>query len=232
VRAPLPGGRLLHIGLSATRNGPLIFTVAATGKKISIALEEMKLPHTLKPINIGSNVDQFTADFKAISPNSKIPAIGECVRVSEATQSHIHIREVVPFEVLLSMPTSCALALPDCTVDYSTADGKPQTVFESGAILLYLAEKTGACIEPTFHSTSLYHHHLIAPLSTVVLQAASCPVRHAQGWLAWSGCFSRSEDSVRSQVKPITFSVKTKHTRKQTHTPSTGISPRRDDCTG
>ena len=89
------------------------------GKKISIVLEEMGLAHTLKPINIGSNVDQFTdgaqiqkrlsepflsyfylkndqitktgsgqtqenaanqrasfpADFKSVSPNSKIPAI-------------------------------------------------------------------------------------------------------------------------------------------------------------
>lgn len=48
----------------------------AVGKKISIALEEMGLPHTLKPINIGSNVDQFTDEFKAVSPNCKIPAIG------------------------------------------------------------------------------------------------------------------------------------------------------------
>ena len=52
--------------------------IVSTGKKISIALEEMELPHTLKPINIGSNVDQFTEGFKAISPNSKIPAIGAC----------------------------------------------------------------------------------------------------------------------------------------------------------
>ena len=60
-----------------------------TGKKISIALAEMDLPHTLKPINIGSNVDQFTEEFKAVSPNSKIPAIGAYVRTSEATWTHL-----------------------------------------------------------------------------------------------------------------------------------------------
>eukprot|EP01048_Picozoa_sp_COSAG05_P010980 COSAG05_NODE_1003_length_6237_cov_7.337732_6_plen_175_part_00 len=73
------------------------------GKKISIALEEMGLDYVVKPVDIGGNVDQFTPEFKAISPNSKIPAI----------------------------------------VDYDTADGSRQTVFESGAILLYLAQKVG-----------------------------------------------------------------------------------------
>ncbi|AOA59161.1 glutathione S-transferase family protein [Acinetobacter larvae] len=44
------------------------------GRKISIALEEMKLPYQIIPINIGEN-DQFQADFLKISPNNKIPAI-------------------------------------------------------------------------------------------------------------------------------------------------------------
>jgi GSH-dependent disulfide-bond oxidoreductase len=68
------------------------------GRKISIALEELGLPYTVKPINISSN-EQFAPDFLKISPNNKIPAI----------------------------------------VDHVTG----LSVMESGAILLYLADKTG-----------------------------------------------------------------------------------------
>ena len=72
------------------------------GRKISVALEEMGLPYTVKTVNIGKD-EQFNPDFLAFSPNNRIPAIRD----------------------------------PD------GPDGKPITVFESGAILLYLAEKTG-----------------------------------------------------------------------------------------
>ena len=68
------------------------------GRKISIALEEMGLPYTVHPINIG-NDEQFSAEFLALSPNNKIPAIY------------------------------------DQELDVS--------VFESGAILIHLAEKSG-----------------------------------------------------------------------------------------
>jgi len=72
------------------------------GQKISVALEEMGLEYDAHTINIMKN-EQFTPEFIAINPNSKIPAI----------------------------------------VDPNGPDGKPINVFESGAILLYLAEKTG-----------------------------------------------------------------------------------------
>ncbi|QYD71395.1 glutathione S-transferase N-terminal domain-containing protein [Paraburkholderia edwinii] len=72
------------------------------GRKISVALEEMELPYTVKPIDIG-NKAQFQEEFLRISPNNKIPAI----------------------------------------VDPQGPDGQPISVFESGAILLYLGEKTG-----------------------------------------------------------------------------------------
>src|ERR1700760_4690831 len=44
------------------------------GRKISVALEEMGLPYTVKTINI-SKGEQFPPAFVKISPNSKIPAI-------------------------------------------------------------------------------------------------------------------------------------------------------------
>ena len=74
----------------------------SNGKKATIMLEECGLEYTLHPINIGAD-DQFTPDFVAINPNSKIPAI----------------------------------------IDQDGPGGQPYTVIESGAILMYLAEKTG-----------------------------------------------------------------------------------------
>ena len=44
------------------------------GRKISVALEEMGLPYTVHPVNIGKG-EQFNPDFLKISPNNRIPAI-------------------------------------------------------------------------------------------------------------------------------------------------------------
>lgn len=78
------------------------------GRKISIALEELGLPYVVHPVNIGKG-EQFSAEFTAISPNQKIPAIID-------RESGIRL-------------------------------------MESGAILLYLAEKTGKLlpVEPRKH---------------------------------------------------------------------------------
>jgi GST-like protein len=73
------------------------------GKKVTILLEELGLPYTVIPCNIGRG-DQFTEAFLSISPNNRMPAL----------------------------------------VDHQPADGGPPlSVFESGAIMAYLAEKTG-----------------------------------------------------------------------------------------
>jgi GST-like protein len=72
------------------------------GRKVSILLEELALPYSVHPINIGKD-DQFKPEFIKVNPNSKIPAI----------------------------------------VDPDGPDGKPYSMMESGAILIYLADKTG-----------------------------------------------------------------------------------------
>lgn len=75
------------------------------GHKVHITLEELGLPYTVVPVNIGAG-EQFRPDFLAITPNHRIPAI----------------------------------------VDPDGPGGKPLALFESGAILIYLAEKTGRLI--------------------------------------------------------------------------------------
>ena len=74
----------------------------SNGRKATIMLEECRLEYNLHPINIGQD-DQFTPEFIAINPNSKIPAM----------------------------------------IDTDGPGGKPYTMIESGAMLMYLAEKTG-----------------------------------------------------------------------------------------
>ena len=92
------------------------------GKKISIALEEMALPYTVHPVNIGNN-EQFSVEFLAISPNNKIPAI----------------------------------------VDRDSGG----SIFESGAILMYLGDKTGK-LYSTDHKTRIrIHEWLMWQMSAV-----------------------------------------------------------------
>ncbi len=77
-----------------------LYTAATpNGHKVSIALEELGLPYTLKVLNL-SEGEQRHPDYLKINPNGRIPAIVD--------------HEAGGFEV-----------------------------FESGAILIYLAEKTG-----------------------------------------------------------------------------------------
>src|SRR5215468_8034817 len=71
------------------------------GRKISVALEEMRLGYNVHPVNI-SKGEQFNPDFLRISPNNRIPAI----------------------------------------VDPEGPGGRPISIFESGAILIYLGVKT------------------------------------------------------------------------------------------
>jgi GSH-dependent disulfide-bond oxidoreductase len=91
-----------------------LFTAATpNGWKISIALEELGLPYTVRPISLGT-LEQKEEWFLKINPNGRIPAI----------------------------------------IDHANGDF---AVFESGAILIYLAEKTGKLLptEPKARSRVL-----------------------------------------------------------------------------
>lgn len=57
-----------------TRPIELWYWPTPNGWKVSIALEEMGLPYTLKPVNIGTG-EQFAPAFQKISPNGRMPAI-------------------------------------------------------------------------------------------------------------------------------------------------------------
>ncbi|GAA3985631.1 glutathione S-transferase N-terminal domain-containing protein [Comamonas faecalis] len=72
------------------------------GVKVSIALEELRLPYEPHLVSFEAN-DQLSPEFLSLNPNNKIPAI----------------------------------------LDPNGPGGKPLALWESGAILVYLAEKTG-----------------------------------------------------------------------------------------
>jgi glutathione S-transferase/GST-like protein len=89
-----------------------LYTAATpNGHKVSIALEELELPYTLKVLDL-SKGEQKLPEFLAINPNGRIPAI----------------------------------------VDRDAGDF---AVFESGACLIYLAEKTGKLLPADVKGRSL-----------------------------------------------------------------------------
>jgi GSH-dependent disulfide-bond oxidoreductase len=81
----------------------LYYWTTPNGHKVTIFLEESRLPYRIVPVNI-SKGDQFKPDFLKISPNNRMPAMVD---------------------------------------DDPPGGGAALSVFESGAILVYLAEKTG-----------------------------------------------------------------------------------------
>jgi GSH-dependent disulfide-bond oxidoreductase len=48
--------------------------ITPNGRKASILLEELGMPYTVHPVDIGKD-EQFRPEFLAISPNNRIPAI-------------------------------------------------------------------------------------------------------------------------------------------------------------
>jgi GST-like protein len=65
------------LGGKSAKKSPAIelyYWPTPNGHKISIMLEELKLPYVLKLVNIGAG-EQFTPAFLKISPNNRMPAI-------------------------------------------------------------------------------------------------------------------------------------------------------------
>jgi len=73
------------------------------GKKVTILLEELGVPYTIKPTNIGRG-DQFDPEFLKFSPNNRMPALVDTAPMG---------------------------------------GGAPVRIFESGAIMMYIAETHG-----------------------------------------------------------------------------------------
>ena len=93
------------------------------GWKVSIALEEMALPYTVRPIALGQN-EQKQDWYLALNPNGRIPTI----------------------------------------IDHDADDF---VVFESGAILIYLAEKTGLFLPTDAKGRSLVIQWLMFQMSGI-----------------------------------------------------------------
>jgi GSH-dependent disulfide-bond oxidoreductase len=90
----------------------LYYWPTPNGHKVTILLEEIGLPYTLKPLNIQAG-DQFTGAFLRIAPNNRMPAL----------------------------------------VDHDPIGGGTAiSVFESGAMLEYLADKSGKFLSKTPHA--------------------------------------------------------------------------------
>jgi GST-like protein len=74
-RRPSKPARPAHPPASArTKPIDLYYWPTPNGYKISIMLEECRLPYRVVPVNI-SKGDQFKPEFLAISPNNRMPAI-------------------------------------------------------------------------------------------------------------------------------------------------------------
>lgn len=108
------------------------------GQKITIALEELGLPHTLHHVNLGAG-EQHQAPFSDMSPNHKIPLL-----VDDATP-----------------------------------------IFESGAILIHLADKAGKLLPASGAARSVV-------LQWLFLQVGSIGPMLGQLWYFRHACGTQS----------------------------------------
>ena len=114
------------------------------GWKASVTLEELGLPYTVRPVDLGK-LEQKEPWFLAINPNGRIPAI----------------------------------------VDHDNDDF---AVFESGALMLYLAEKAGALLPSDARGRSLVTQWLMFQMGGVgpMMGQANVFYRYAPEKIPWA----------------------------------------------
>ena len=110
-----------------------LFTSATpNGHKVSIALEELGVPYTTTRVDISAQ-EQFRPAFLSVSPNGKIPAIVD--RGSGAP-------------VAASGMAGVGGGVGGLGEGMGGGKEPGFAVFESGAILMYLAERSGGRLLP------------------------------------------------------------------------------------
>ncbi|MGE3302234.1 MAG: glutathione binding-like protein [Hyphomonadaceae bacterium] len=78
----------------------LFFWPTPNGKKVTILLEELGVPHKITPLNIGRG-DQFAPDYLRIAPNNRMPALtdhapkggGAPISIFESAASMMYVAE-------------------------------------------------------------------------------------------------------------------------------------------
>ncbi|MBX7080359.1 MAG: glutathione S-transferase N-terminal domain-containing protein [Nannocystaceae bacterium] len=122
----------------------LLTAATPNGRKISIALEELALPYSVRAIDL-ARLEQREPWFLALNPNGRIPVI----------------------------------------IDH---DARDFVVFESGAILLYLAQKTGRLLPHEPHARSVALQWLFFQVGGVgpMMGQANVFARYAPEPIPWA----------------------------------------------
>jgi GSH-dependent disulfide-bond oxidoreductase len=125
----------------------LYFAPTPNGLKVRLFLEEAQLPYRIIPVRL-SKGEQYHPDYLAIAPNARIPAIVDHAprQVAEGD-----VAEEVPPEYASKQVSEGDVAEDAPLGDEPSGGGPPLAMFESGAIMLYLADKIGRLIPTDTH---------------------------------------------------------------------------------
>ena len=176
------------------------------GWKISILLKELSYPHEVKPISLSKNA-QKEEWFLKVNPNGRIPAIGRFpAYLSMSLPVPCRTRKALPARTQCPEPYihaarpqytdafakwcsdfrpwqqarahCCSHSFPCHAVDHDNADFP---VFESGAIMMYLAEKAGKLYPEDWNKRSEVNQWMY-------FMNGGCPAPHRVSAASWLRC--------------------------------------------